>query len=316
MRRSIRAGCGLNELLDTRMAFTRQLEAAVIDELNTLYDDRESWWSTLVQDADVFVAVRNNTVNAYAGGASIARIAWNSGRLQLRVNRKFLVFPKPTSSNDQYADLLAPVRPVVEAVTVSDAAQYVNHLAAIKAAARRLTGDERAGATRIATSCGCVVDVEAAFDSQVDTDTDDDTVGSAGRVDVVAVNNQNALTFTEAKLFENAELRSRTAPVVCAQLIQYHDWAREHQREILEAYSSVLGVRARLRLRRPPPSRVTEVDVIPRLLIFGFDSAHRKALSEIKKNILSGLDNRIPGFTAGHIRTVGSASNVDSHHLA
>jgi hypothetical protein len=210
----------------------------------------------------------------------------------------------------------APVRPVVEAITVSDPAQYVQYLAAIKTAARRLTGDERAGATRIATSCACVVDVEAAPESQVDIDTEDDTVGSAGRVDVVAVNDKNVLTLTEAKLFENAEPRSRTEPVVCAQLVQYYEWAREHQREILDAYSDLLGVRARLRLRRPPPSRVTEVDVIPRLLIFGLDGAHRKPLSEIKKSILSGLGGRIPGFTEWHIRTVGSPSNVDSHHLA
>jgi hypothetical protein len=61
------------------MAFTRQLEAAVVDELNKLYDDRRSWWSALVHDEDVFLAVRNNSVNAYAGGGSIARIARNSG---------------------------------------------------------------------------------------------------------------------------------------------------------------------------------------------------------------------------------------------
>src|SRR5438067_7845969 len=107
------------------MAFTRRLEPALVDELNKLYDNQESWWNALVQDEDVFVAIRNNAVNAYVGGASIARIAWTSGRLQLRVNRKFLAFPKPTSSNDQYADLLAAVGEVVEAITVSNPAQYV-----------------------------------------------------------------------------------------------------------------------------------------------------------------------------------------------
>src|SRR4051812_31348621 len=112
------------------MAFTRKLDPAFLEELNRLAEDRESWWNALLQDGDVFIALRNNAVNAYAGGASIARIAWSSGRLQLRVNRKFLAFPKPTVGNDQYTDLLASVRPIVEAVAVSDPAQYVEHLEA------------------------------------------------------------------------------------------------------------------------------------------------------------------------------------------
>lgn len=73
--------------------------------------------------------------------------------------------------------------------------------------------------------------------------------------------------------------------------------------------------RKELNLKSPPVANIVDLDVIPRLLIFGFDSAHRKPLADIKRSILSGLRDRIPGFVEAHIHTVGSPSNVDRHHL-
>jgi hypothetical protein len=297
------------------MPFKRHLEQPFIEALNKLHDDQDSWWHALVRDEQVFMGIRSNAINAYAGGASIARIEWSNRRLQLRVNRKFLVLPKPTSADDSYADLLASARTPVEAVTVNDALQYVEHLSAIKDAARRLTGDERAGAAQVAASCACVLDVEAAFDSVIEASSSDEPVGSVGRVDVVAINDHGTLILTEAKLYSNGELRSRTEPVVCTQLIEYYNWARDHAGPIREAYSSVVAYRKALNLRSTPVANVVDLDVIPRLLIFGFDSAHRKPLADIKRNILAGLRGRIPGFEEAHIHTVGSPSNVDRHHL-
>jgi hypothetical protein len=297
------------------MPFQRRLEQPFIEGLIKLYDDPNSWWHTLVRDKRVFMGIRSNAINAYAGGASIARIEWSNGRLQLRVNRKFLVLPKTRIGENPYVDLLARVRTPVEAVVVNDTSQYVEHLSAIKDAARRLTGDERAGATQVAAACACVLDVEAAFDSVIEAHSSDEQVGSVGRVDLVAISDQGILTLTEAKLYSNAELRSRTEPLVCTQLIEYFNWARDHAGEIRNAYSSVLAYRKDLNLGSASVATVVDLDVIPRLLIFGFDGAHRKPLADIKEKILSGLRDRIPGFAEGHIRTVGSPSNVDSRHL-
>ena len=63
--------------------------------------------------------------------------------------------------------------------------------------------------------------------------------------------------------------------------------------------------------------------LVGRALAFGLrghrelvlDRAHQKPLADIKTRILSGLINRIPGFVEAHIHTVGTPSNVDSHHL-
>ena len=203
----------------------------------------------------------------------------------------------------------------VEAITVNNARQYVEHLPAIKAAARRLTGDERSAATQVAASCDCVIDVEAAFDSVADAGSPDEQIGSAGRVDVVAVNDDGVLVLTEVKLYVNPEIRSKTEPAVCAQLIEYYEWARDHADEIRTAYAHVLPYRKDLNLTSATARNVTGLDVVPRLLIIGFDSAHLSALDDIEKNIVEGLRGRIPGFGKAHIRRVGSPSNVRKHHL-
>src|SRR2546423_2787365 len=216
------------------MPFQRRLEQPFIEALTILDDDPNSWWHALVRDERVFMGIRSNAINSYAGGASIARIEWSNGRLQLRVNRKFLVLPTAASGDNPYVDLLAPVRPSMKVIVVNDALQYVEHLQAIKDVARRLTGHERAGATQVAASCACVLDVEAAFDSVIEADSSDEQVGSVGRVDVVAISDHGTLILTEAKLYSNGELRSRTEPVVCTQLIEYYNWARDHAGDIRE----------------------------------------------------------------------------------
>lgn len=298
------------------MSFKRHLEPLFIAALSKLYDDRNSWWHALVQDQDVFIAIRSNTINAYAGGASIARIGWNNG-LQLRVHRKFLVVPKPRSGDDAYADLLRRDGLPVEAITVNNEVDYVEHLLAIKAAGRRLTGHERSGEIEIATSCPCVLDVEAAFDSAAPSDSPDDDIGSGGRVDIVAINDGGHVTLTEAKLYSNSEIRSKTEPIVCTQLVEYYTWARDHAPAIIRAYTDVQDYRRKLHLRLASESVDTAVDldVIPRLIIFGFDSTQKSQIPGIKNKIVEGLRGRIPEFQETHIRAVGNPSNIGAHHL-
>ena len=296
------------------MPFTRDLDRGFIEELNKLYKDRASWWRALVEDESVFIAIRNNAINAYAGGASIARIEWSNG-LKLRVNRKFLILLKSADGNDPYLDLLAPAGPPVEAITVNDSSQYVEHLGAIKAAARRLAGTERSGETDLAASCPCVLDVEAAFNSAGAGPDSEEPIGSVGRIDIVAINDRGQLTLTEAKLYSNGELRSRTEPVVCTQLVEYYNWARDHEADIIAAYSQVLAYRRDLGLTSEPLPQIAGLDVTPRLLIFGFDKAQKSLLADISQRIISGVKDRILNFTEKQIRTVGGPSSLRAHHL-
>ncbi len=59
------------------MAFQRTLDQEFIDALNRLHDQPSSWWRKLVDSPDVFLAIRNNCINAYSRGMSIGKIVSN-----------------------------------------------------------------------------------------------------------------------------------------------------------------------------------------------------------------------------------------------
>jgi hypothetical protein len=301
-------------------SFTRHLDPEFIDALNRLRDDRNSWWRKLVDDRDVFIAIRNNWINAYCSGASLARIGWN-GTLQFRAHRAYLVFPAKADA-DPYVDLLRKGNRL-SVTAVDNETKFVSEFHHIKKGARRLQGLERTGENAIAVACPTVLDIEAAFNSDIETASQDgDGVGS-GRVDLVAANGNGQLTLVEAKLYKNAEIRSKgTPPIVCAQLRQYYDWATSERSVIVEAYRTVHEYRRMLRLRpwadlandaRSPDVAPCDLDPIPRLLIYEFDRAQQKQFDQLRTGIIDG--STIPGFTGKHIRTLGSPRSVRDTHL-
>ena len=50
------------------MKFKRNLKRKLIDKLNGLYEDRNSWWRKIVDDKDVFILIRNNRLHVLANG--------------------------------------------------------------------------------------------------------------------------------------------------------------------------------------------------------------------------------------------------------
>src|ERR1035437_8746063 len=78
------------------MPFRRSLSDQFIKRLNQEREHTESWWSKMVTSPSVFMAIRpNDVISAYVGGASLAKVAWRNGRIELEVHRKYLVFPAP-----------------------------------------------------------------------------------------------------------------------------------------------------------------------------------------------------------------------------
>jgi hypothetical protein len=296
--------------------FRRNLSDEFICELGELYEEKTSWWYSLVNDPQVFVAIRNDAINAYAGGASIARITWNSGRLRLEVHLKFLVLPNMTTIKSPYINLLETRQDPIQATVVDNPYRYVDNLQEIKAAAERLTGEERIGEINIAGRCKCVLDVETTFSGSDVSDDDPGRLG--GRIDIVALNGKGCLILTEAKLYSNSEIKSKPThiPDVCDQLVEYHEWARSNRKEIIAAYVDVQKFRKRLNLRSCEDDVIPrDLDLRPRLLVFGFDRAHQAALTDVKERIVKGLQGRIPDFDKRYIQTVGRTSSVREHHL-
>lgn len=302
------------------MPFVRHLDPKFVSALNQLHEDQKSWWHTLANDPGVFLAVRNNAINAYANGGSIGRILWNGKSPQLFVNHAYLVFPARLKTS-RYVDLVAQVNPPTP-IVISDPKGFVEHLKAIKEVVQTYFGPERQGENEIAVRLKQVIDIEAAFDTATEDD-DSEFEGDDlrhGRVDLVAVSENGHIVFTEAKVFKNRELRSSRTPPVCGQLILYHEWIKDHESNIRAAYTELASVYQNLhgkffRGRIHPVGAKLTVDSVPRLLVYGFDSSQQKEEPELKQPILDGIGDAIPGFTKNLIRFVGSPRSVTSAKL-
>ena len=307
-----------------KMPFTRNLSRPFIDQLNGLYESdkpKDRWWKTLVDDQNVFIAIRNNAINAYAGGASIGRIEWRTASIHFRVHVEYLIFAE-RRGNQLYTDLLHTGKPPVP-VVVSSTQAYVDNLTRIKKIATMLSGEERQGENRIAAGRSCILDIEAAFNSKEDM-IEAESNGrprSGGRVDLVAINGEQ-LNFFEAKLLSNGELRAQmpATPIVCEQLCEYSAWLRENQEEVLTAYKKVVeygqSLKGRFFKRFDNACEPASLNTCPCLLVYKFRTSDRNRVREIKNAVIAGVGDRIPGFDARNIICVGSPANVTVKHLS
>lgn len=160
---------------------------------------------------------------------------------------------------------------------------------ALKTAARPYAGAEKAGVHDIVLSNWNVVDIEIAFA----TGSDDETESSAPRVDFAALQMRSRhieIVFFEAEDFTNPELRRRgdANPEVVDQIETYSRLLSDRHDEIVDSYRRVCGNLLRLRgidERHAERHEMLEgiadgstplkVNVEPRLVVFGFDADQR-----------------------------------------
>jgi len=296
------------------MPFVRSLDRRIVDALNKLSSEQGNWWRTLVEDPRVFIAVRRNELNAYFGGASLGRIAWKNGALSFRVHVEYLVFAD-RERKDMYFDFLQESE-FPRSVIVKDTKGYAKHFRDVKVLAKEVAGsDERAGVNDIAFRNKCVLDIEAAFNTlrePKDPGIKPEPVG--GRIDLVAVDQQCQLVFTEAKLFANDDLRLDPFPPVCSQLISYHRWLERCRAEIQQAYTCLIAncrLLGRFFTRWDSlRDKSLTVDPIPRLLIFDCAKRDKAEVDQIGERIVEEVSRRIPGFGPQHIRCQERATQV------
>lgn len=142
-----------------------------------------------------------------------------------------------------------------------------------------------------------VLDVEASFDG-TSAPSEDDVERRQNRVDIVLFEiATRALTFVEAKRYQNPELYSSNeqAPPIVSQINRYR-WHVEHQRdEILSAYTTYIeDVRRIFGLEYPTP---TSIDDNVMLLVFEYDGKQEEAVREWKQTV----DKHVCCESIGHL---------------
>jgi len=307
------------------MAFQRTLDQEFIDALNSLHEQPASWWRKLVDSTDVFLAIRNNCINAYSSGMSIGKIVRESRTIRLLVHEEYLTL----TSRDPYVDLLASI-PGRTRQIVSDEKGYLTHLSRIKKRAGRFAGDERKGTNKVACRVLTVLDMEAAFEDRLeqepDPENETEVLADRGRMDLIVLTSDLRLVVVEAKLYANGELRAKGTPKVCGQLEDYHRFLAAQRQPLEAAYRKVVSIFGKLRggffekraghpnwLKGMSTPASIAIDPVPRLLIFGFDGLQERGVRENAAQIPSHVT--IPGFVPDCVIPVGGTTSIKEAHF-
>ena len=270
--------------------FNRGLDGEFVDFLNKEYAKGESW-RHLIDDSDLFLGIRDNSVNVYYRGCSLLK--WSAGDSGWDVNYKYLLDPK---KEDPYVKIEGgkPVFP-------DDMKGFVRKIdpKSLKGAAKPYAGVEKTSVHDIIGANNNILDVEIALGKD--------------RIDLVALQEANDcinLVFFEAKHFSNPDLRAKRKPAVLGQMERYERMLRENSEAIQASYlqvckslTSLHGVAERYPERDKIMRRIVDgskkLDVVdnPRLIVFGYDkdqwegphwAPHRQKLEHALGGVLHG----------------------------
>lgn len=263
------------------MAFERYLDDATIGALNKAHSDGEPWWCNLLHDPDVFLAVRRNVLNAYYRGCSLVEIMLDGDILKTRTHYKYLLKPNIVDAYVTGSNGKVEVSNPANAFT-SD----LSDLASLKRAARPFAGGEKSFVADVISSSDNTFDVEIALRREA---ASEGSQAAADRIDIAALSTRGSdvqVTFYEAKLFDNKELRASSSaedatPPVIKQVDGYRRLLTSFSDEIASAYQQAAADLLRLNglaeARRRWARSVAGadkliIDTTPRLLIGEFDA--------------------------------------------
>ncbi len=245
---------------------------------------KDSWWADVLDERELFVAVRENYLNVYWRGQSLFRVDLGASGLRATTHEKYLLDP----ALDGQVSLVGQEFDVSELRKRGFISQYQGRetLKKMKTAAGLYSGLEKTGCHEIILANPQVIDCEIAFP------TDDGPGKGAPRVDLLSLEPDGGLVFWEAKDFTNRDLRARDEEdlPVCEQIAGYRQYLLQHHEAIEESYKQVVENLVAIDKMRHEPRRlsrlITEVadtrqhpmlGAEPKvgLVIFGFDKAQR-----------------------------------------
>lgn len=294
--------------------FKRGLSNCFVKLLSEEVADKRSWWANVLDDEELFVGVRDDSLNVYWQGASLFQVEHGESGLSVTTHPKYLLDP---DLSDQVS-LTQREFDISWLVKHGFMSQYEGpkSLEKLKKAADLFSKLEKTGCHDVILNNWHIIDCEIAFPGNNDADK------GAIRVDLLSLEPNGQLVFWEAKHFKNDDLRAEEdkKPNVCNQIQAYKDYLSVplHRSSIEKSYSRVannlvaikeLGWKRQL---SPLINATAEenlrlsVGPVPKvgLVIFGFDRAQREDL-EWKNGHLAKLKKEINLVVAA-----GEASNI------
>ena len=261
-------------------AFRRGLQQEFVDRLNHMYRCG-GWWSNLVDDDELFLAIRDDFVNLYFRGCSVLKLSWLSKKKEItgEIHYKYLLKPSIKKPYIKFRESRLALPEDLRSMFL-DGLDDTNEL---KRAVATYVDAEKEGVHDVVMSSENpnVLDLEIAIREGK----------SVPRIDLAALARDTdrsgsvKLVFYEAKHFQNPELRSRTDTIpVVDQMNNYSDLIIKNRDALLASYRQVCcnlfsleGVgrqnseRHQILRDIATESKELEIDDQPRLIAFGFD---------------------------------------------
>jgi hypothetical protein len=257
---------------------------AFIKALNELYNDKNSFWYNMINDKELFVAIREEYLNVYYKGQSICRLEYNNNVVKGRTHKKYLGIKEDGYFISENGIILNKQSKV----------KSLNEIDQLKKNIETHIGKEKENSySEILNNNKGIFDVEITLVNNKITKPIKKLDYEISSIDYVALEyNENKLVFYEAKHFTNPEIRSRTTPRVFGQISRYEEALCLHEKEVLSSYNLVLQnlndlhiLTTRNTLNKKLITGKISIDFKPKLIVFGIDSdkkddIHLKKLRE------------------------------------
>lgn len=245
-----------------------------------------SWWTRFKNDKSLYIEIRkDNQVNVYFEGGSIARIHYCSKhkKLQVFTHHKYLNLPAPSKSNAyiECSDIIdKPIKKDSEILVCDTILERIRTIYSQKLS---INNKEKWSEKFIQ---GSIIVQSSAFHLDSEFAYNDDI--SQNRIDLVRCDN-GVVTFVELKRISDGRMLHKTdeSPEIVEQMLRYRSFILRYSNKLLDYYQKIYDIKVELQLP-VPKTRPTSINPEPHLLIFdtwekntpGRDT-HRHRLQEI-----------------------------------
>lgn len=243
---------------------TLKADAKIFAELKK----NPSWWVRFKNDPSLYIEIRkDNQVNVYSEGGSIARIHYCSKhkKLQVFTHHKYLNLPALSKSNlyrECSDDIDKPIKKDSEILVCDDIICRVKECYSQKHAVNGVVDKEKWSekfiqGTLVTQSADFYLDSEFAYNDAT----------SRNRIDLIRCDN-GVITFVELKRIADGRMLHKTdeSPEIVDQMNRYKDFINKYSVQLLAYYQKLYDIKASLGL--PVPSvRPASINHTPHLLI-------------------------------------------------
>lgn len=236
-----------------------------------------AWWKRFKEDASLYIEIRkDNQVNVYFQGGSVARIHYCSKheKLQVFTHHKYLGEAAP-SRGGLYIECSARIEGCLEEVLERVKKEYSQKHQIDGVIPKEKWSEKYIQGTLIVQSRHCHLDSEFAY---IDGETNN-------RIDWVRCDD-GVVTFVEVKRMDDSRMLHETdaTPEVVFQMNRYKQFIEKYQPQLLLYYQKLYDIKKNLGLP-VPDSKPVSINENPELLIFDRWEKNTKGREEHRQRL-------------------------------